>query len=140
MRATIRGKVTLGGVLVGLAVLALTSGPLLAQTEPPAADATPTADQMDMMGDATPVAGGMPMVGEMHELMHQMMDTMHGPGTSDRMHEAMGTEGEQMMEQCAAMMGMMGMMMGMMGGQGMEGMEGMQGMDGTPMPMATPGS
>lgn len=48
--------------------------------------------------------------GERHRGMHEMMDTMHGPGTSDRMHEMPGAE--EMMDGCAGMMG------GMMGGSG----------------------
>jgi len=62
-----------------------------------------------------------------HEQMHQMIDAMHGAGTSDRMHEAMGPEGEKMMDQCVGMMKMMGMRQGgegMMGGGGMQGMMG----------------
>ncbi len=53
-----------------------------------------------------------------HDRMHEMMDAMHGPGASDRMHQAMGQAGEQLMEQCAAMMGMMSGM----GGMRMQGM------------------
>ena len=58
-----------------------------------------------------------------HEQMHQMMDAMHGAGTSDRMHEAMGEDAEMVMDQCVGMMNMMGPMMGMMQG-GMPGMMG----------------
>lgn len=71
-----------------------------------------------------------------HEQMHQMMDAVHGAGASQRMHEAMGPEAEQLMDQCVAMMGMMqgmantGQMMSGSAGQ-MEGMMGgMQGMMG----------
>lgn len=70
-----------------------------------------------------------------HEQMHQMMDAMHGPGTSQRMHEAMGPDAEKHMDQCAAAMGSMNMgsMMGsgMMGGSG--GMMGGGGMLGSGM-------
>lgn len=45
-----------------------------------------------------------------HEQMHQMMDAMHGEGASERMHQAMGEDGERMMDQCVAMMNMMNMM------------------------------
>lgn len=51
-----------------------------------------------------------------HDQMHEMMDAIHGEGASDRMHEAMGADGEAMMDQCAAMMVMMMNMQGMMGG------------------------
>jgi len=50
-----------------------------------------------------------------HEQMHQMMDAMHGEGASERMHQAMGEDGERMMDQCVAMMNMMSPMRGMMG-------------------------
>ena len=83
-----------GAGFVGLALLAATSTPLFAQTHP----TTPGEDG----------AHG-------HEQMHQMMDAMHGEGTSERMHQAMGPEGERMMNQCAGMMGMM------QGGRGMMG-------------------
>jgi len=56
-----------------------------------------------------------------HEQMHQMMDAMHGEGASERMHQAMGEDGERMMDQCTAMMNMMNMM-SMMGDGAMPGM------------------
>ncbi len=66
-----------------------------------------------------------PPGGPTHDQMYRMMDAMHGTGTSQRMHEAMGPDGEQMMDQCAAMMRMMphgpGMMMGSGGIPGMMG-------------------
>lgn len=51
-------------------------------------------------------------VSEVHETMDVMINAMHGPGTAERMHQVPG--GEEMMEQCAAMMAAMGG--GMMGG------------------------
>lgn len=39
---------------------------------------------------------------ESHAAMHRMMDAVHGPGTSGRMHRVRGAE--QMMDGCAAMM------------------------------------
>ena len=87
------------GPLVALPWLAITAGSVAAQTPTPASGQATTHDQMDAM-----------------------MDAMHGAGTSDRMHQAMGPAGEQLMEQCAAMMGggmMDGGMMGMMMGGGM---------------------
>lgn len=49
---------------------------------------------------------------EDHATMHEMMDAMHGSGTSARMHRVEGAE--EMMERCAEMMSMMdgGMMDG----------------------------
>lgn len=101
-----RIKVATGGVLLGLSLLALvglarTTGVLFAQAPPPA----PT------------MPAGQPFT---HEQMHQMMDAMFGEGASARMHEAMGADAEQLMDQCVAMMNMM---QGMMGG-GMSGMMG----------------
>ena len=57
-----------------------------------------------------------------HEQMHQMMDAMHGEGASERMHEAMGEDGERMMDQCVAMMNMMDMMRSMGGDDAMADM------------------
>jgi hypothetical protein len=95
-----RGKVAIGGVLAGLALLAVTSGPISAQTPEPAPGNAPT-----------------------HEQMHQMMDAMHGEGASQRMHEAMGPQAEEMMDQCTSMMG--NGMSGMMGGQNGQSMQNM---------------
>lgn len=92
-----RGKVAAGGALTGLALLALTTGSLFAQE--PAPGEVPT-----------------------HEQMHQMMDAVHGEGTSQRMHEAMGPNGEEIMDQCVSMMGMMQGMGNAMGGGGMSDM------------------
>ena len=129
---TTLGKTAIGGALIGLAVLAVTTGALVAQEPTAPAGGTPTPDHAGMMGGMAAMPGGTPTAGEMHETMHRMMDAMHGAGTSDRMHEAMGPDGERLMEQCVAMMQMMGMMSGMMSGQGMEGMMGM------PSPTPTP--
>lgn len=92
------------GALGGLTLLAFTAGPMAAQTPPAATPSRPSAPG--------------------HEQMHEMMDAVHGAGASQRMHDAMGPEGERMMEQCAAMMGMMQSTDGMMGGAGMSGMMG----------------
>lgn len=97
LRMTGRWKAAWGGALAGLALLALTAGPLSAD-EP-----TPT---------PTPAPSAAPT----HEQMHQMMDAVHGEGTSQRMHEAMGPDAEKLMDQCVGMMGMMQSMQGMMGG------------------------
>ena len=98
---TRRVMAVIGGALAGLALLALTIGPTAAQAQPP--------------------VGGAPT----HEQMHRMMDAMHGEGTSERMHEAMGEDGEKLMDQCVSMMGMMQNMQGMMNGN-MSGMMGGQ--------------
>ena len=97
-----RVKAAIGGAAAGLALLAVTSDPTFAQAPTPRPGAPPT-----------------------HAQMEQMMDAMHGAGTSQRMHEAMGPEAEKLMDQCVAMMGMMQNMQGMMG-QGMSGMMGGQ--------------
>lgn len=52
--------------------------------------------------------------GESHATMHRMMDSMHGPGTADRMHEVEGAE--QMMNRCSKMMDSMDEMDERMGG------------------------
>ena len=59
-----------------------------------------------------------------HETMHEMMDVMHGPGTSVRMHQGQG--GEEMMNACSRMHQMMdgGMMDGGNGGMMDRGMMG----------------
>lgn len=80
--------------LLGVLLIAVGASPLFAQE-----------------ADDHPVTGG----AMSHEQMHQMMDAMHGEGTSQRMHEARGEDGERMMEQCAVMMNMMAGMSGMMG-------------------------
>lgn len=102
----IRNKAALGGAVAGLALLALTTGPLFAQQMP------------------TPAPGQAPT----HEQMDQAMDAAHGEGTSQRMHEAMGQgdaqKGEQLMQQCVNMMGMMQNMQGMSGGGMMGGQDG----------------
>jgi uncharacterized membrane protein len=68
-----------------------------------------------------------------HEDMHRMMDAVHGEGASQRMHESMGPNAEEMMDQCAAMMTMMpetqnmmpGSGPGMLGGQNSDSMQDM---------------
>ena len=92
-----RVKAAIGGAIVGLALLLVAAQPSFAQ--PP-----------------TPERGTMT-----HEQMHTMMDAMHGAGTSQRMHEAMGADAEKIMDQCVSMMGMMENMQGMMDGN-MSGM------------------
>lgn len=57
-----------------------------------------------------------PQPGQTHQRMHEMMDSMMGEGSSDRMHQSMPGS-EEMMEQCAKHMDNMG--------GGMEGMMGM---------------
>lgn len=65
-----------------------------------------------------------------HATMHEMMDAMHGEGTTARMHKVEGAE--EMMDTCASMMDMMSGMSGMgsMMDGGMSGMRsnGMSGM------------
>ena len=85
--------------LLGLLVITVGVSPLFAQEY-----------------DGQPNMAGMAMT---HEGMHQMMDAMYGEGTSQRMHESMGAEGERMMDQCVAMMNMMQMMWGRPGMMGL---------------------
>jgi|GEM_PF-2095754 len=90
-------QLTLGGVVAAALVIGLATGvivtqPLRARMEPPL---------MTMQGE--PIT---------HEAMRSMVDLMHGAGTSQRIHEAMGEDAEAMMKQCAAMMAMMPDMMG----------------------------
>lgn len=54
-----------------------------------------------------------------HNLMHEMMDAMHGEGTSERMHDVEGAE--EMMETCSSMMDSMSSMGAMMNSGGMMG-------------------
>ncbi|MDP8959189.1 MAG: hypothetical protein M3N51_08335 [Actinomycetota bacterium] len=65
---------------------------------------------------ATP-AGAQVSQRDGHDLMHEMMDAMHGPEATEQMDQVPGAE--EMMDQCAAVMAMMnsGMMGGMMGGE-----------------------
>lgn len=102
------GKVVVGGALTGLALLALTAGSAFAQNAPPAATlSAPTHAQMD-----------------------QMMDAVGGQGGSQRMHaamtEAMGQDGEKLMDQMVGMMGAMQNMQGMMSAGGADAMMGGQ--------------
>lgn len=90
---------------VGLAMLALTGGVVSAQRPMPPMPA-------EHQWESAPT----------HEQMHQMMDAMHGEGASERMHQAMGGDAEQMMDQCVAMMNMMSAMRGMMGEDAMPDM------------------
>lgn len=93
-------------VTVSLLMLALTAGVVSAQGPMP----PPMPAERQSEAATTP------------EQMHQMMDAMHGEGTRQRMHEAMGDDAERMMAQCSVMMSMMGGMRGMMGDDAMPGM------------------
>ena len=108
---SLAGLALVVGLLVTLIVL-MVSRPIFAETPVP----TPSGST----AQAIPT----------HEQMHQMMDAMHGEGTNQRMHEAMGPDAEKMMDQCAAMMNMMDGMSGMSSLQGMMGAEGTRGMMG----------
>lgn len=93
----------LGSAVIGIGLLGWSAGASFAQITIP--------------GARPPMMGGMSGV-VTHQQMHAMMDAMHGAGTSERMHQAMGPEAEQMMEQCSSMMQMMQHMSGMMGMHG----------------------
>lgn len=90
-----------GGLVVGLAFLMLGTGLLLGRDFTPVAAVTAASQEQPS-----------------HEDMHRMMDAVHGEGTSQRMHESMGPNAEEMMAQCAAMMTMMQEMQNMMPGSG----------------------
>lgn len=60
--------------------------------------------------------------GKSHEVMHRMMEALHGEEAVEQMHAVDGAE--EMMEQCGSMMDAMGGMSGMMRGGGMSGMMG----------------
>jgi hypothetical protein len=98
-------KTMLRGGALALALLAVIAGPSFAQPAPP-----------------HPAPGPMPGQAPTHEQMHQMIDDMHGPGTSQRMHEAMGSDAERMIDQLVAAHGMMQQMHAMMAGGGMAAM------------------
>lgn len=102
-----RGKVAIGGAVIGLALLALTSSPVLA---------TGTALAASSHGGT----GG----NAIHEQMHRMMDAVHGEGASQRMHEAMGPNSERMMEECASTMASMQNIEGMSGSGMMSNQDG----------------
>ena len=78
---------------------------------------------------ASPEADDHPYTG-VHLQMHEMMDVVHGSGTSQRMYRAMGLDAEKMMDQCAAMLNMMDGMSGMSSMQGMMGAGDTRGMMG----------
>lgn len=103
---TNRAKVALAGAAAGLALLAVTSGSALAA------------------GGAAPESAGAASQTQGHGQMHQIMNSMHGEGTSQKMHEAMGPQAEKIMDRCASGMDNMGAMenmQGMMGGGMMNG-------------------
>jgi NAD(P)H-hydrate repair Nnr-like enzyme with NAD(P)H-hydrate epimerase domain len=82
-----------GGALAGLVALAFATGTLLAQK--PSPPPGPASSQ-----PAT------------HEPVHQMLDAMFGPGTSERLHAALGADAERLMDECMAMMAAMQQMHG----------------------------
>ena len=84
-------QLAVNAAVAGLVLLASTAGWAFAQTPSP---------MPNMPESESPPA-------LTHEQMHQMMDAIHGEGTSQRMYEAMGVEADAMMEQCAAKMNMM---------------------------------
>ena len=90
-----------GGLVVGLALLVVGNGLLSGRDSIPAMAFTTTSQEQSS-----------------HEDMHRMMDAVHGDGTSQRMHETMGPDAEEMMDQCAAMMAMMQEMQSTMPGNG----------------------
>lgn len=67
------------------------------------------------LGQTTPTDGAQSGTGLTHDDMHRMMDAVHGTGASERMHQAMGPNAEQLIDQCVAMMAMMDNMQSMIG-------------------------
>jgi DNA-binding FrmR family transcriptional regulator len=55
--------------------------------------------------------------------MHQLMDELHGPGTSQRMHDAMGSDADDMLDQLATIRGMMEQVQATVVEGGMPGMQ-----------------
>ena len=98
MNARRTKTLAIAGVVVALALLTFTAGSIYA------GGSSSRSPEPRLMAPATQVT---------HEQMHQMMDAVHGEGTSQRMHEAMGEDAERLMDQCVAMMGMMQQMPGM---------------------------
>jgi hypothetical protein len=118
------------GVLVALPLTVMASSwslPFMASVNGQAQDAQGQQEPTPPPPTATPVPPVQAQEGQgqerkpskTHQQMHEMMDAMHGEGTSQRMHEAMPGS-EKMMENCASMMDRMGNMEGMM--NGMSGM------------------
>lgn len=106
---TKRSKAALAGTVFGFAMLGMTAGAAYAEQEP----------------TATP--GGT----SVHEQMHRMMDGVHGSGTSQRIHDQIGSDAEKLMDQCTSAMGTGQNGQGMMGGQNGQGMMGGQNGQGT---------
>ena len=87
------GGLVIAALAIGLAAGVFVTQPARAQFPPPPA-----------------MMQGEPLT---HDEMHQMMDAMHGAGTSERLHAALGEDTDRMMEQCQMMMAMMPTMMQM---------------------------
>ena len=110
---TNRIKLTIGAGLLALGMLGGATVPALAQSAQPKPSAS--------AGVAVPT----------HQQMDQMMDAVHGAGTSQRMHQALGPNAEKTMDSMVAMMGQMQTMMntpamqGMMTGANAQGMQSM---------------
>ena len=85
-------RLAVGGLVIAALAIGLSAGVFVtqaarAQSPPPPA-----------MMQREPLA---------HDEMHQMMDAMHGAGTSERLHAALGEDVDRMMEQCQMMTAMM---------------------------------
>ena len=113
---TNRAKVALAGAATGLALL-VASGSAFAGGGAAGGGAA---------GGGAPGGAGAAAQSQGHGQMHQMMNSVHGEGTSQKMHEAMGPQAEKMMDKCASGMdntGNMENMQGMMGGMMNGGMQ-----------------
>ena len=110
MNARRTKALAIAGLMLALALITFTAGSIYAR-----GSSSRSPEERDM-ASATQVT---------HEQMHRMMDAVHGEGTSQRMHEAMGEDAERLMDQCVSMMEMMGQMQEMMGGEDANGMRDM---------------
>ncbi|CAN5757896.1 hypothetical protein BH20ACT11_BH20ACT11_01420 [soil metagenome] len=120
---TTRTRVVVAGAATGMVLVALTSSPVLAAGGASSGAAPESTSAQSSSGQSSSAQA------PMHEQMHGMMNSVHGKGATQKMHEAMGPQAEKMMDQCGSMMSMMGNMENMQNTENMQGMMngGMQG-------------
>jgi hypothetical protein len=92
---------------VSLVLLLWTGRPAFAQT-------APTAPVAQTGAPVEPLAT--------HEQVHQALDRLYGPGTSERLHQALGPEAETLIDRFVAMQGMLMRLQGMLGQPAMAAM------------------
>lgn len=98
---TTRIKLTVGAGLLALGVLAGATVPALAESAQPNPSVSAVA-------------------GPTHQQMDQMMDAVHGAGTSRRMQETLGPDAEKIMDGTKATLGQMQTMMSGANAQAMQ--------------------